>query len=235
MRSRVSIRDATSGLDATRGIRTLSQNLDNGCTTALWRLPADGSIVDLAVPGYDAEYGLVSGRVVEAGGHQWGRHSYHLVPLGSSLVVSASSDAVVVRRTLVASSAAPTRARSVDPAVAEWIRVPGRDQGPALSRLPLRAEPERGDCTMLVRFAPGWSSPHGEHFHTSFEEVLVLDGQIESATGNHPSGSYLCKPAFHLQAPPRSANGALVWISHGGRMDFRPADELGHSQAASPS
>lgn len=231
MRAYTSVPDATRGLAATGGIRVLSQDTDTGCTTALWRLPADGSIVDLGVPGYDAEYGLVTGHLVNVGGHRWGEHGYRTVPMGSSLAVSALEDAVVIRRTLVAREDR-SEARAVDPAYAQWVDVTGTDR-PGLSRLPLRVEPERGDCTMLVRFAPGWVSPHGEHFHTSFEEVLILDGRIETAAGNSAKHSYLCKPAFRLQSPPRSSGGALAWISHGGRMDFRPARELRFVQAAS--
>lgn len=221
MRQYRSLPDAVTAINGYEGPWVLTQDTETGCTTSLWSLPAD-AVVELAVPGYDAEYCLLSGRLCEPE-VVWPVHAYRMVGMDGSLSVSVGEPSVLLRRTLPPGRHT-TRVRAVDPDESTWVDVPGSDGGPGLHRLPLRWEVERGDCSMLVRFDAGWASPHGEHFHSTFEEVLVLEGAIETDHGSTGTGSYLCKPPGTPQAPPRSRDGALVWISHGGAMDFRPVE-----------
>ncbi len=233
MRRYRSLSNALAAIDGYEGPWVLTQDDDSGCTTSLWSL-RPGSVVDLAVPGYDAEYCLLSGRLDEPDA-AWPVHAYRLVGMAGSLPVSVAEPSVLLRRTLpphdtpTADSTAPadparTAAvhRAIDPSTATWIDVPGHGGAPGLRRLPLRWEVERRDCSMLVRFEPGWASPHGRHHHSTFEEALVLTGAIETDEGVSGPGSYVCKPPGTPQSPPRSSRGATVWISHGGAMDFRP-------------
>ncbi|MSO65158.1 MAG: DUF4437 domain-containing protein [Alphaproteobacteria bacterium] len=108
-----------------------------------------------------------------------------------------------------------------------WEEVKDAGSKPLLSRRLLSRHPVTGEGSMLVRFAPGWVSPHESHFHSVYEEVFILEGEIEMADGGrHTAGCYTFKPPGTLQARAGSPLGALAYINFGGKMDFRPASEL---------
>ena len=220
MRPYVSLPRALADLGGVEGPKVLTQDPESGCTTMLWALPAN-TVAELGVPGYDAEYLLVSGVLCDPTGTPWPRYAYRSVRASGSLSVSATEPAVLLRRTLPATEE-PMDEVAIDPANRRWVEVPGPDGGPGLARLALRWQVDRGDCSLLVRFDPGWVSPHGKHWHSTFEECLVLEGTIETDTEISETGSYVFKPPGTPQSPPRTPGGALVWISHGGVMDFRP-------------
>ncbi|SDG05277.1 ChrR Cupin-like domain-containing protein [Lentzea fradiae] len=220
MRPYVSLPRALADAEGVEGPRVLTQDPESGCTTMLWSLPAN-TVAELGVPGYDAEYFLVSGRLCDRSGTSWPEHAYRTVRASGSLAVSAAEPAVLLRRTLPA-TAEPMDELEIDPRERSWVEVAGGNGGAGLARLPLRWQVGRGDCSLLVRFEPGWVSPHGRHAHSTFEECLVLTGTIETDTETSGPGSYVCKPPGTPQSPPRAPGGALVWISHGGAMDFRP-------------
>ncbi len=64
---------------------------------------------------------------------------------------------------------------------------------------------ETGSDTSFVRIPPGWKGPAGAHYHSSFEEALVLSGDVD-LNGNDllVGGSYLYRP------------GGIVhgWVDH---------------------
>jgi quercetin dioxygenase-like cupin family protein len=115
----------------------------------------------------------------------------------------------------------------------EWQDVRDASGKVTLSRRLLSRHPKTGEGSMLVRFAPGWVSPHESHFHSVYEEAFVLEGAIELADGStFGAGCYTFKPPGTLQARIRSPEGALVFINFGGPMDFRPASDLKAFRAA---
>jgi len=114
-----------------------------------------------------------------------------------------------------------------DPEAGEWVDVKDAAGAVTLQRRLLSKHPETGEGSMLVRFMPGWQSPHGDHFHTVYEELFVLEGAIETDGGDvYGAGAYLFKPPLTVQSRPKSASGALAYINFGGKLDFVPAARL---------
>ena len=111
-----------------------------------------------------------------------------------------------------------------DPMPNPWQEVRDDADHVVLSRQILSRHPTTGEGAMLVRFAPGWQSPHGPHSHTVYEEVFVLEGALELPDGTvYGEGAYMYKPPGTVQAGARSPDGALAFINFGGDMDFVPA------------
>jgi quercetin dioxygenase-like cupin family protein len=114
-----------------------------------------------------------------------------------------------------------------DPEAGAWVDVVDDSGAVTLQRQVLSKHPETGEGSMLVRFLPGWESPNGDHFHTVYEELFVLDGAMETDDGDaYGTGTYLFKPPLTVQSRPKSKAGALAYISFGGPLDFVPAARL---------
>jgi quercetin dioxygenase-like cupin family protein len=114
-----------------------------------------------------------------------------------------------------------------DPEVGEWIDVKDATGAVKLQRRILSRHPETGEGSMLVRFLPGWESPNGDHFHTVYEEMFVLEGELRDDDGKVlTKGCYLFKPPLTVQARPTSPKGALAYVNFGGKLDFIPASRL---------
>ena len=114
-----------------------------------------------------------------------------------------------------------------DPEVGEWVDVKDAAGNVTLKRRLLSKHPETGEGSMLVRFLPGWESPNGDHFHTVYEELFVLEGAMQTDDGKTlGAGAYLFKPPLTVQSRPKSATGALAYINFGGNLDFLPAARL---------
>lgn len=114
-----------------------------------------------------------------------------------------------------------------DARAGEWQEVRDAKGALQLSRRLLSRDPKTGEGAMLVRFAPGWVSPHESHFHTVYEEAFILEGAIALADGTqYTAGCYTFKPPGTLQTRARSPEGGLAYINFGGPLDFRPASEL---------
>ena len=115
-----------------------------------------------------------------------------------------------------------------DPEAWAWVDVKDDSGAVTLQRCLLSKHPETGEGSMLVRFMPGWQSPHGDHFHTVYEELFVLEGAMENDGGDvYSAGAYLFKPPLTVQSCPKSASGALAYINFCGKLDFVPAAKLG--------
>lgn len=86
---------------------------------------------------------------------------------------------------------------------------------------------------MLVEFMPGWVSPHGDHYHSVYEEAFMMSGEIIAADGTvFSEGCYSFKPPFTGQSALSSPHGAMVYINFGGPLDFRPLAELAMAEPA---
>ena len=76
-------------------------------------------------------------------------------------------------------------------------------------RFHLVGEPEAGQVTSLVRYAPGAS--FAIHDHPQGEEILVLEGIFTDHTGDWDAGSYLLNPQGFSHAP-GSSDGCLIFV-----------------------
>ena len=111
-----------------------------------------------------------------------------------------------------------------DPRPNPWEELRDDDGNVVLSRQVLSRHPTTGEGAMLVRFAPGWQSPHGPHSHTVYEEVFILEGALELPDGTvYGEGAYMYKPPGTVQEGARSPDGALAYMNFGGPLDFVPA------------
>jgi len=74
----------------------------------------------------------------------------------------------------------------------------------------LSYDPETGDYTRMLRFAPGTdTSPMGVQQHDFWEEVWILEGSFHDLTLDRTfvAGMYACRPPRMPHGPWRSANG----------------------------
>lgn len=66
--------------------------------------------------------------------------------------------------------------------------------------------------TVLVRWAPGTQVP--PHTHSSVEETLVLEGELQDEANRYPAGTWFRAPLGSRHAP-ASPGGALILIKVG--------------------
>lgn len=83
-------------------------------------------------------------------------------------------------------------------------------------------DPESGSDTSLVRLPPGWQGPAGAHYHSDFEEALVLSGDVDlNGDDSLVSGSYLYRPGGIVHGfVDRSVNGSNIIIKMGASTDL---------------
>ena len=93
----------------------------------------------------------------------------------------------------------------------EWR--PGGGAAPGIWEKILSADPDTGDYTRLMRFAPGAdSSVNGTLTHDFWEEVYIVEGDLtdlklqQTFTG----GMYACRPPGMPHGPWRSDRGVLM-------------------------
>ena len=69
-------------------------------------------------------------------------------------------------------------------------------------RKQLSVDPDTGSDTSFVRIPRGWRGPAGAHYHTGFEEAMILTGDVD-LNGNDllVNGSYLYRPG-PVRTPP---------------------------------
>ncbi len=86
---------------------------------------------------------------------------------------------------------------------------------------------------MLVRFPPGWVSPHPAHVHSVYCERFILEGALEAEDGVVWSeGCYSFEPPYTERAALSSPQGALVYLNFGGALDFLPVESEPESRRA---
>ena len=76
-------------------------------------------------------------------------------------------------------------------------------------RLHLVGEPESGQVTSVVRFAP--DAEFSAHDHPGGEEILVLEGVFSDERGDWSAGSYLLNPEG-FRHHPSSSEGCLLFV-----------------------
>ncbi len=87
----------------------------------------------------------------------------------------------------------------------------------------LSLDPVTGSDTSYVRLPPVWQGPAGAHYHTDFEEALVLSGDVDlNGDGDVlVAGSYLYRPGGIVHGRiDRSTGGADIIIKMGTATDL---------------
>ncbi len=81
-----------------------------------------------------------------------------------------------------------------------WRQVSGAPEG--ISEKILSYDPESGNLTRLVRFAPGVKIPNVQN-HDFCEEVYILEGYMIDTGKNviAPKGYYACRPVGMIHGP----------------------------------
>lgn len=92
--------------------------------------------------------------------------------------------------------------------------LPWRRIGPGLARPDaeyklLSRDPGSGACSLLMRYAPGWSREGPEHIVAN-EEFYVLDGALEMDGHVYPADSYAYLPAGWTRHTMQSPQGCVL-------------------------
>ncbi len=116
---------------------------------------------------------------------------------------------------------------------AGWVEE-RNDAGEVVARrLQMSRHPKTGEGAMLVEFTPAWRAKHGRHFHSFYKESYVYRGAMTMSDGQvFKAGAYSFIPPHTLQEAVVSSEGALVYITFGGPLDFRPAADLPNATRA---
>lgn len=89
---------------------------------------------------------------------------------------------------------------------------PRFDDFPAgAARKALRNDPEARQGASINGLLPQWISPYTE-WHTFSEEVLILEGTIDTTFGRMTPGAYLAHPPEDIHGPMHSVDGCLFFV-----------------------
>ncbi len=88
----------------------------------------------------------------------------------------------------------------------DWIKLPF----PGCTIRILGRNEETGACGVLFKMEPGAESPR-EHGHTSTEQIMSLEGEVEIEGKKYGPGSYLYIPPAVEHGPFKA--GAKGWIA----------------------
>lgn len=94
----------------------------------------------------------------------------------------------------------------------------------------LSRDPETGSDTAFVRLPPDWHGPTGAHYHSDYEEALVLSGDVD-LNGNDllVGGSYLYRPGGIVHGwVDHSPSGSEIIIKMGTYTDLIAVGEREH-------
>jgi hypothetical protein len=97
-----------------------------------------------------------------------------------------------------------------------WTPVAGSARagagGPGIDEKVLSRDPERGDLTRLLRFAPGTRTTE-TITHDFWEEVFILEGSLEDLGlgRTFSAGMYACRPPGMRHGPYACPQGALLF------------------------
>jgi quercetin dioxygenase-like cupin family protein len=97
-------------------------------------------------------------------------------------------------------------------------------------RKQLSVDPDTGSDTSFVRVPADWHGPAGAHYHTGFEEALILSGDVD-LNGNDllVEGSYLYRPGGIVHGwVDHSPSGSDIIIKMGAATDLISVGEPVH-------
>jgi len=98
-------------------------------------------------------------------------------------------------------------------------------------RKQLSVDPDTGSDTSFVRIPRGWRGPAGAHYHTGFEEAMILTGDVD-LNGNDllVNGSYLYRPGGIVHGwVDHSPSGSDIIIKMGRAVDLISVGEPEHA------
>lgn len=106
----------------------------------------------------------------------------------------------------------------LDPETLPWEEL----LGSKLMRKVFSTDPDTGGDTALVRLTPGWQGRAGAHYHSGFEEALILAGDVDlNGRDSLLAGSYLYRPGGIVHGfVDRSNGGADIIIKMGAATDL---------------
>tara|TARA_B100001094_G_scaffold324342_1_gene376783 strand:+ start:293 stop:1033 length:741 start_codon:yes stop_codon:yes gene_type:complete len=83
-------------------------------------------------------------------------------------------------------------------------------------------DPDTGSDTSFVKLPAGWQGPAGAHYHSDYEEALVLDGDVDlNGDDLLVSGSYLYRPGGIVHGwVDKSTGGSEIIIKMGMETDL---------------
>jgi len=84
--------------------------------------------------------------------------------------------------------------------------------GPGIEEKVLARDPETGDVTRLLRFAPGVET-HQTIAHDFWEEVWILEGSLTDLgkRATFTAGMYACRPPGMVHGPYRTSTGCVTF------------------------
>ena len=97
-----------------------------------------------------------------------------------------------------------------------------------LKRKVLSHDPDTGAVTQYVHIPPNWRGGGVAHYHSCFEEVFIIQGDVTLNGGRDRllDGSYLYRPAHIVHGHDESAEkGCMCIIRMGAEMDFNLVQE----------
>ncbi len=227
------------------GIRVLNGDPATGAVTAAINFPP-GWHLDTGHLQADLEVFTLAGSA-RYGEHGIGRYCYAVLPAGIATatltvgpegltalvfadstpgfapgVAGGESEAVAAADAVSGSTneAADRAGRQIGPvhiADVQWEHPRTPDFPAGAGRKTLRDDPVSGRGFWMLAVLPHWSSPKTE-WHTFTEENIVLEGDMQTASGVMRAGAYLSHPAGPDTAhgPMRSRSGALMITRAGG-------------------
>ena len=101
-----------------------------------------------------------------------------------------------------------------DPETLPWEAVDASSgaAGEGVVQKMLSRDPETGDCTRLLQFAPGVET-HEVITHDFWEEVIILEGELHDKRLNKAftKGMYACRPPGMPHGPWRAPEGCITF------------------------
>jgi hypothetical protein len=91
--------------------------------------------------------------------------------------------------------------------VLPWEAMPGDARADCQAKV-LSLDPERGDCSLIVRYPPGWRRP--AEALAADEELFVLDGELTVGDYRYQPHGYGFFPAGYGRGAAASAGGAVA-------------------------
>ncbi len=73
----------------------------------------------------------------------------------------------------------------------------------------LSRDPERGDCSVIMKYPAGWSRTAPEALAAE-EEIYILDGAIEINGRRYGRDTYACFPAGHIRTSAAAPTGCVA-------------------------
>jgi hypothetical protein len=202
--------EVASGPFAGGSAQLLSEDVDDGASTALLSLPADWS-GDLSTDARPVELLVLRGAVeLEEQRRALTPGMYLFAPGAGAGRLRSRQGALVLAMQDEPRPEQDGEPTVMDPETMRWSAL-GADSGtpPGIVFKRLRLDPDTGDWTYLLSVAPGWQDSQAE-VHPTVQEGFVLRGDcLLGRCGVMRPGSYFWRPSMVPHGPIFSHFGSL--------------------------